>query len=160
MKITIPGRRPGKKLLSMMVGTALAAALCLLTSTILHANPAPGAEPPLDPEITALVNRGVALMGQFEYEAARKEFRKAADRAPENQEIQVNLAIAILNRQERGDESAALSKLARVLEKKPDHPRALYCSGLLELHAGRPEQALAYFNQVLALDPGDMEAAY
>ncbi len=144
----------------MGVRTALVAAICLLASISLRANPAPAADPSSDPELTALVNRGVALMGQFEYEAARKAFQAAAERAPENREIQVNLAIAILNRQERGDEPEALTILERVLEKAPNHPRALYCSGLLELHAGRPDKALANFRNVLALDPGDMDAAY
>jgi tetratricopeptide (TPR) repeat protein len=114
----------------------------------------------LDQEAVATNNRGVALMGRFDYEAARVEFDKVAQRYPDEPDVQVNLAIAILNRQGEGDEELALSILAGVLEKVPDHARALYCSGLLELHKGEPEKALERFRRVSELDPDDADAAY
>jgi tetratricopeptide (TPR) repeat protein len=114
----------------------------------------------LDQEAVATNNRGVALMGRFDYEAARVEFDKVAQRYPEQPDVQVNLAIAILNRQQDGDEELALSILGKVLEKVPDHARALYCSGLLRLHKGEPELALELFRRVCELDPDDADAAY
>jgi Tfp pilus assembly protein PilF len=114
----------------------------------------------IDQEAVTTNNRGVALMGRFDYEAARVEFDKVAQRYPEQPDVQVNLAIAILNRQQDGDEDLALSILAGVLEKAPDHPRALYCSGLLQLHKGEPEAALKLFRRVCELDPDDADAVY
>ena len=43
-------------------------------------------------------NRGVALMGHFDYSAAHDVFQELVARHPEWLEVQVNLAIATLNR--------------------------------------------------------------
>jgi len=114
----------------------------------------------LDSAAVAVHNRGVGLMGQFDYEAARREFSALAQQYPDNDDIQVNLAIATFNRQTKGDEDLALSILAGVFKHNPEHLRALYCTGLLELRVGRPAEAAEYFRKVIALDPRDAEAAY
>ena len=49
----------------------------------------------LDQEAVATNNRGVALMGRFDYEAARAEFDKVVQRYPEQLDVQVNLGIAM-----------------------------------------------------------------
>ncbi len=117
----------------------------------------PSATPP-----SAVVenNRGVALMGQFAYEPARKVFAALSERYPDNETFRINLAVAVLNRQKEGDEPAALAMVRRVLEENPDNPRALYVAGLLELHAGHSEDALKRFDRVTAMDPSDTAAAY
>ena len=58
-------------------------------------------------------NRGVGLMGRFEYEPARAAFASLLERYPDWTEARVNLAIATLNRQEEGDETAALALRSR-----------------------------------------------
>jgi Tfp pilus assembly protein PilF len=114
----------------------------------------------LDAAGVAVNNRGVGLMGQFKYEEARQVFEELLKKYPQNWDIQINLAIATLNRQKEGDEKTALSILARVLENDPGNLRARYCSGLLELHMGHAEIALKYFLTVIKSDPGDAEALY
>src|SRR6266545_147325 len=64
-------------------------------------------------DVVALNNRGVGLMGQFDYEQARDVFSRLAAQHPEQSDLQVNLAIATLNRQHEGDGSAALQILER-----------------------------------------------
>ncbi len=114
------------------------------------------------PDATAIAsnNRGVALMGQFKYEAAGELFEQLTRKYPNDWEIKVNLAIAILNRQSEGDDQKALSILKRVLEHDPTNLRARYCCGLLEMHMGRLDKAFGYFQGVIESDPEDEEALY
>ncbi len=114
----------------------------------------------LDAAAVAVNNKGVGLMGQFNYEGARQEFAKLAQQFPQNGDIKINLAIAILNRQKDGDEKKALELLYKVLEKEPQNIRARYCAGLLELYRGEPQKALVTLQTVLKTDPRDAEALY
>ena len=92
----------------------------------------------------ALNNRGVALMGYFDYPAAREVFVKLTESRPEWLDAKVNLAISTLNRQEEGDEQRALAILDDVLRRQPDHVRANYVSGLLRLYLGETEASLKH----------------
>ena len=112
------------------------------------------------PDAAARNDRGVALMGRYEYAAAEVEFQAAVDAAPEWSTARINLAIATLNRQNEGDEHLALDILADVLEVDPDEPRALYTSAILHLHLGEIELAKVGFARVAELDPEDAHAAY
>ncbi|MYD98201.1 MAG: tetratricopeptide repeat protein [Gammaproteobacteria bacterium] len=112
------------------------------------------------PDADARNDRGVALMGRYEYAAAEEEFQAAVDAAPEWPTARINLAIATLNRQNEGDEHLALDILADVLEVDPDEPRALYTSAILHLHLGEIELAKVGFARVAELDPEDAHAAY
>ena len=105
-------------------------------------------------------NRGVALMGRFDYEAAREVFAQLAESHPENADVLANLAIATLNRQQSGDDEVALEILYRALESDPGHLRSLYCQSLIFLYQGEAEPALAGFLQVFSVDPSDADAAY
>jgi len=114
----------------------------------------------LNAAAVALNNRGVALMGQFNYEAALHEFSKLAELYPDNSVIQINCALAYLNRQTKGDEKRALAILNRVLERDPQNLRALYSTGIITLYLGEPREAAPYFLKVLGFDPKDQEALY
>ena len=105
-------------------------------------------------------NRGVGLMGRFEYEAARIVFEDLVAEHPDWLEVKINLAIATLNRQQEGDSDRALQLMGEVLADDPRNLRALYCSGVLHLYLGRPDEALAGFRQVAEADPQDAYAAY
>lgn len=105
-------------------------------------------------------DRGVALMGRYEYAEARNAFAEVVERAPQWLDARVNLAIATLNRQAEGDESQALEILGRVLDDDPDHLRALYVSALIHLYIGEPEVAATSLRRVVDADPGDAYAAY
>ena len=114
----------------------------------------------LPAEDIALNNRGVGLMGYFDYPGARAAFEELVARQPEWLDARVNLAIATLNRQEDGDESRALEVLDAVLAEAPGHVRAHYVSGLLRLYVGDTAESAGHFRQVLDADPDDAYAAY
>ena len=134
--------------------TAAAFAIALALSSCQGESDAVG------PELVAANDRGVALMGRYEYAAAEAVFADVAKQAPVWLDARVNLAIATLNRQQDGDERLALDILATVIEEDPQHLRALYTSGVLNLYLGDAEPATTLFRQVVAADAADAYAAY
>src|SRR5215471_12860034 len=111
-------------------------------------------------DLVALNNRGVGLMGQFNFDAAREIFAGLADAHPDRRDLQVNLAIAVLNRQQDGDEDKARSILERVSAADPGNLRARYGLGLVLLNDGRAAEALPQFGFVAEHAPGDAFAQY
>lgn len=111
-------------------------------------------------EIIARHNRGVALMGRFDYAEAHKIFQQLAIDHPNWPDVQVDLAIATLNRREPGDSEKALALLQKVAEADPKNLRAYYCQGILALDGGDPENALKAFQHVSREDPKDAYAVY
>ena len=71
-------------------------------------------------EQIAMNNRGVAQMGHFDYAAAQQTFAALIEKYPGWTDARVNLAIAVLNRQQEGDEAAALAIVDQVLADEPD----------------------------------------
>ena len=125
--------------------------------------PATGASPAtvtFTNEIIAQHNRGVALMGRFDYSEAHKIFQQLAIDYPNWADVQVDLAIATLNRREPGDSEKALALLQKVAEADPNNLRAYYCQGILALDVGDPEKALKAFQHVSSADPKDAYAVY
>ena len=114
----------------------------------------------INADVLADNDRGVALMGQYDYAAAEQVFAGVVGRAPDWLDARVNLAIATLNRQNDGDERLALDILATVLTTEPAHARALYTSAILHLYLGEAEPATRALTQVVAIDPQDAYAAY
>lgn len=115
---------------------------------------------PTSADAIAENNRGVALMGQFKYDDAYAVFAKVVEQHPGWLDAQVNLGIAALNRQQPGDEEAALATFARVLAADAHHLRAKFCSGILLTYRAKHVQALEYFNAVVTADPRDADATY
>ncbi|MGH9144416.1 MAG: FG-GAP-like repeat-containing protein, partial [Vicinamibacterales bacterium] len=105
-------------------------------------------------------NRGVGLMGQFDYDAARQIFARLASAHSDRHDLQVNLAIATLNRQQDGDIEEARRILERVAAVDPTNLRARYSLGLLLLNDGRAAEALPQFAFVAAQAPADAFAEY
>ena len=74
------------------------------------------------------VNRGVSLMGQYDYDGAAKAFEEALAAAPESSVIKINLAIARFNRGRKDDQDIEqaqaeykklkASDLAELLERR------------------------------------------
>ncbi len=114
----------------------------------------------ISPENITLNNQGVALMGQYDYEAARGIFETLVEQEPDWLDAKVNLAIAFLNRQREGDEHIALSIVTQVLQEDTEQIRALYVSGIIHFYIGEPEQATAFFNRVVTRDAQDAYAVY
>ena len=61
-------------------------------------------------------NRGVGLMGQYEYGRALEVFQALVDRHPDWLDVRVNLATSLLNRQQAGDSERALAVLEEGME--------------------------------------------
>jgi tetratricopeptide (TPR) repeat protein len=118
------------------------------------------ANPPPDAAAIADNNRAVGLMGRFEYAAAERRFARLTERHPDWLDVRVNYAIALLNRQQQGDETLALDMVDTVLARDPGHLRAHYVAGLLRLYLGDPGVAGTHFERVVAADPNDAFAAY
>ena len=79
-------------------------------------------------EDVAANNRGVALMGYFDYSAARDTFDALVQRRPGWHDARLNLAIATLNRQQEGDEQRALEIVRFGAAGRPRQPaRQLHC---------------------------------
>ena len=105
-------------------------------------------------------NRGVALMGQYRNEDARQVFAELLDERPDWTDVEVNLAIAILNRQEDGDELVALRMVENILAEQPEHVRARYIAGLMRFYIGDTQPALDHLLKVLEAEPDDAHVAY
>nr|VFK38243.1 MAG: Repeat domain-containing protein [Candidatus Kentron sp. SD]VFK44319.1 MAG: Repeat domain-containing protein [Candidatus Kentron sp. SD] len=105
-------------------------------------------------------NRGVGLMGRFDYGAAAEVFAGLAAEYPDWRDAKLNLAIAILNRQKEGDEKEALALVDEVLAVDSKHLRAHYVAGLLRLYLSSSLEAMGHFAEVAEGDPKDAYAAY
>ncbi|MGB5539811.1 MAG: FG-GAP-like repeat-containing protein, partial [Gammaproteobacteria bacterium] len=115
---------------------------------------------PPDAQAIELNNRGVGLMGRYDYAAALQVFEQLAQQHPREALFRFNLAVALMNRQLDGDEADALARFDALLEEQPVDLRARYCAGLLEFRRGELEQAAGHLRAVLAADPHDPYAAY
>jgi tetratricopeptide (TPR) repeat protein len=118
--------------------------------------------PILTAEMVAENNHAVALMGQFDYQAAYEIFRKLADQQPNWRDGQVNLAIAQLNlnRPQSDDLEQSLKRLRDVLARDPSNLRANYCVGILLYNGSATAEARQHFELVAKADPSDGYAAY
>jgi tetratricopeptide (TPR) repeat protein len=136
------------------------AARRVLVATVVLALAGCGRAAEFSREEIELNNRGVALMGYFDYPGARDVFARLVEQRPGWSDAEVNLAIATLNRQQEGDERRALDLLAQVMERDPEHLRARYVAGLLRLYLGETEASLDSLRRVVAADETDAYAHY
>jgi tetratricopeptide (TPR) repeat protein len=116
--------------------------------------------PPDDASAIALNNKGVGLMGRFEYPEAVDAFTQVVQQHSNWTDAQVNLAIATLNRQADGDEETALQILQAAVQADPDNARAWYCMGILKRYLGPPYDARPDFARAVELAPDNAEAEY
>jgi len=120
----------------------------------------PDGASPSDAATVSRHNEAVAAMGAYDYDAAMAILTELSAAHPTWNDVQVDLAIAQLNRQGKGDEAAALARLGEVLARDPDHLRAHFTAGILRLQAGEVDQAAMHFMLVSQADPDDAHAAY
>ena len=111
-------------------------------------------------EMASEHNRGVALMGQFDYDAAHDVFASLLAEHPQWTDVQIDLGIAKLNRRQEDDAAQAEQLLDEVIQQHPDRQRAKYCRAILLLYNGDSARALELFRAVAAADPADAYAIY
>ena len=134
--------------------------LCLAVITAWLLSACQPSSPPFSEAEIAANNRGVGLMGQYRNEDARHVFAELLTARPDWLDVEVNLAIATLNRQQENDELVALEIVERVLENHPDHQRARYIAGLMRFYIGENERALVHFQTLREAVPDDAHLAY
>jgi len=151
------------RLIAALVFVALVAVVVLLTRRVPEvAEPQAGEEHAwslADPLVRA-TNRGVALMEQYEYAKAVPVFEEACALAPDSSDARANLAVALYNRNEKGDLERAEALLDEVLAVDREHLRALYFRGVIHQYRGNDAAALPCFERVVALAPHDASAWY
>lgn len=108
-----------------------------------------------NPEVTKLMNEGVAAMSAAEFKAALGAFGRVTAIAPDFAEGWNKLATVHYI---TGDYQASLDDIERTLELEPRHFGALSGLGLVQAGLDRDEQALDAFERALAIDP-QMESA-
>lgn len=115
---------------------------------------------PPGPTELAQLDRGVGLMGQFDFAAAHDVFASLASHHPDWYEARFNLAVATLNRQQQGDERSANEQTRALLRQRPDDLRLLYLLGLMTLRADPPKDAEPLLRRVVDGDRQDAYARY
>lgn len=118
--------------------------------------------PTVSPSAVEAMNRGVSLMGQYQYDEAVKAFEAVLQQAPDLNEARINLAIARFNRaqKETRDIETATALLDAVLQKDPNNLRALYFKGIVQQHLGQTEAAIPLLEKVVEQQPNDGAAWY
>jgi Flp pilus assembly protein TadD len=121
-----------------------------------------GKPPETNARLVEAMNRGVSLMGQYQYDPAAKAFEEALAIDPGLADARVNLAIALFNRGRREDRDMDRSSrlLNDVLTRDPENLRALYFRGIMLQHAGQAEAAIPCFDKVTRARPDDGVAWY
>ena len=100
-------------------------------------------------------NIGVALLEQFDYDAAAASFREALKLDPGIETARLNLAIALLY---GGDVKGAAGEASTAADRLPGVPNAHYVLGLARRSLDELDAAAAAFRRVLEIDPADAGA--
>jgi len=155
------GASPMKSIASLIHAAAFAALLVASTSGCRRA-PTPDTSAAPAAAVVEAINRGVGLMGRYDYDGATQAFTEALAAAPDDATIQVNLAIARFNRgkKEHQDIEQATALLDAVLTRDPGHVRAWYFKSILLQHQGDAAAAVPCLEKVLAQHPDDGVAWY
>lgn len=103
----------------------------------------------------SFVDRGDAQLAQGNVDAAVLEYRNAVSKDPMFAAARQKLAEAYSR---KGDVPAALGESVRAADLLPDDVEAQLKAGSLLLFAGRPEEAKARAEKVLAKAPGNVDA--
>ncbi len=107
-----------------------------------------------------LNNKGVGQMGYFDYSGAAETFLSLAKLNDQWAIAQQNLAIALLNRQEQGDEEKAIAIAEKLVEGDANNLVGQYIIAILKFNQGLCDQALPRFEHILKYDSQDAYALY
>jgi tetratricopeptide (TPR) repeat protein len=101
------------------------------------------------------VEKGKAYFQKGDLDSAQKQYEKALELDPEN--FLANQRMAFLS---ENTNEAALEELTRAIEEFPENPETFKQRGYFRLMNFDPEGAIEDLDQVLVLDPGDIESMY
>ena len=104
---------------------------------------------------TAVIRRGIALLGTANVDEALTEFHRAAALDPRNAQAQWYLTIILLSRR---DVVAAGEHATRFVALAPDDPAAHDLLGRVWASQGKWTAAKAQFEKALQIDPGYEDA--
>jgi cytochrome c-type biogenesis protein CcmH len=97
------------------------------------------------------------VLGEWQKSAAA--YARAASLAPDDAELQLDYALAILATVPEGETgplpAAIFDPIDRVLALRPDDPTGLYLAGLERARAGDAERARLHWERLLAILPPD-----
>ncbi len=113
-----------------------------------------------DAAAVQLNNIGVGQMGYFDYESAFVTFTDLNQQYPKWQSFKHNLIIAMLNRQQSGDESNAVALLEEMMSEDDTDVVTRYLLGILRYNSGDCDAASQHFHYVKQQDPSDAYALY
>ncbi|MHC4110497.1 MAG: CRTAC1 family protein [Planctomycetota bacterium] len=109
-------------------------------------------------------NRGAALLEQYKYPEAVKDFEKVLNYAPDWNAARFNLGLAYFNMLEDPGAIDYLKKaqvaFETVLQSDPNHLHSRFCLGLYYQYLGESEKAIVYFRAVYEADREDPYVAY
>jgi tetratricopeptide (TPR) repeat protein/glycosyltransferase involved in cell wall biosynthesis len=105
--------------------------------------------------VNALCNLGIILKEQMEFAAAIVAFERATSIEPGNAALWANFA-AVYERMGERDRMRELAQ--RGVDVDPQHPEAYNLLGNCHMEAGSFREALALYEQVVALDPPNRNA--
>ena len=108
----------------------------------------------------SLNNKGVGEMGSFAYDKATLTFENLLKQNNNWALAQQNLAIALLNRQQPGDEEKAMSIAENLSKLDNDNLVAHYIVAILKFNQGLCEAALPRFEIIIRADKTDAYALY
>jgi tetratricopeptide (TPR) repeat protein len=106
--------------------------------------------------VAALAEEGAVLLALGELTAAEDRLRRAE--ASGNAEARRNLAICLYNQSVDTADPASVTRLAEAAGLLPDRPEIQERLGLALLRADRAAEAMACFQAVLAVRPGEMDS--
>lgn len=154
-------RRWGGALVASVRESVIGAAIFLaVLGSIAWGADGSGAGDRLSQALTAH-NRGAALLEQYRYAEAAKEFARVIELFPDWTAARFNLGVAYLNMQEdRQTVDKSREVFEEVLKADPKHLPALYCLGIYFQHSGQNDKAVEYFQRVAEADPKDPYVAY
>lgn len=99
--------------------------------------------------------KGKAYAQLGDVESAKIQYKKALELNPDHFPAAQRMAFLSQNTNE-----AALEELTRAITESPENPETFKQRGYFRLMNGDPEGAIEDFDQVLLLDPGDIETMY
>ncbi|MGB8477076.1 MAG: tetratricopeptide repeat protein [Candidatus Acidiferrum sp.] len=108
--------------------------------------------PVMTPHLQREVDKGLNKLRRHDFDAARKQFEKAAKSAPGNPDIQYLLGMV---EYVQGHFDAARAKFQAALSIYPSHERSLLALGELQLRTGDPASAAQTLEKAYQLNGAD-----